>query len=451
MTTPSAATIAVVLAFLAVGPLVAQDAPSSESFEATVRQLREKVRFRASKEPTEEEAAALAAGEHELSRFVESVERQQGLTERQYVLAADTFVTLYPAEALRLAHAGLRHFPESLRLLFGSATANIGVAETSFPSAARVRALEGAERSLRTMAKLGADTWPVHAAMARVLAHLDRCTEALAEFDAASRDPRGEESLRGRTRTKVSLLLRAGQPLKAIEAMRDTPEIATIDRLVLTVRARALAKDLAATRAAIVTLRDAENSPRTTAEAADALGHLGERAEALRLLASRPATPATADRDALEWSRTCAALEVLLRCDDLGPASPLRMALTNALDHHFWMGRDENRFDFRASPLVMMKMIGGMGRPEAPITVQGDHLLFLLCAAAAPTHRPDDRERVLLDVFAQDGQPMPSGDDVPAHLLAMRENVGDPDAGCPLTALRIAEQIAPKPVAPSQK
>lgn len=456
-----AAAPASLLAFVlfAATPLAAQGVPSLEELEKTVQRLRDQVRFRALKQPTDEEAAALEQGEAELARFVETMTTLDGASERHYLLPIDAFLALYPSHALQLATAGLRRFPDSLQLLQASAIANFHVADQSFVNAARVHALQEAERTLRRMTALGCDSWTVHAGLARALDGLDRCEEALAELDAVALDPDGARDGTHRPLQRVSLLMRAGRPKDALALLRAAAPgdatTATIDRLVLGVRACALAGDLVAARAAITSLREADHSTRALVESAAALAHLGENADALQLLATRPALAANADAgsDDTRWSRMAAATEALLRADDVSPAGPLRMALTTALDLHCWMGSDETRHDFNTSPIVMAKMLGGMGMPEHPITVQGDHVLFVLCALAAPTHQPSGNERVLLDVFAQDG-PIPDATDVPARLLAIRRNVGDPEIGGALTALRVIDKLtksAPAAAKPTAK
>ena len=437
-----------------VAPVVAQDAMPVEQLAATAQKLKAKLdRLAEIEKPSDAEKERIAATVQELSDLAEWIARQQGFTEQHYVEASSPFIQSHPKPALQITDAGLKLFPESRFLHDHRGFAQTKIAMDLHPCAARVKALQDAEAAFRKALTCKPETWHAHVGLFQVLDQLDKCDEALSELAIAEKDPAAKEGFVIPWQLRASVLMRAGKPKDAVKLLTtEKIEAAdTVDQLVLLVRANALANDAAATQAAITKLRAADTTPRSLIEAADALAYLGKKPDALKLLAQRPPLgkwSSEQERIAQIWSQCGAAMEVFWNATDFSPTGPLRGALTKALDHSFMFMKDGKEANLSSSPLMMCKLLEGAAQNVSEhIKDWGNHTLFVLSARAAPAHKPDASEQFMIDSYAKNNDPIPGVDDIPARLLALRNNVGDPEAGGTLTGLRAIEKLEAKPPA----
>ena len=455
----------ILAAFLFASSLAAQDAMPVEQLASTAQRLKAKLdRLGEIENPNAEEKKRLAETEKELDDLAEWIERQKGFTEQHYVQAGAPFFETHPRQALRITDAGLKPFPDSRFLNDHRGFALTKIAEDLHPCAAQLAAWHGAEAAFRKSLTCKPETFHAHAGLFQVLDHLDRCDEAMRELDAAMAHEAGKQAVEIHVFHRASMLMRAGKAkdaLKLLQAAQVSDED-KVDHLVFLVRAAALANDAAAAQAAIPKLRAADTTPRSLIEAADALAYLGKKADALKLLAQRPPIGKFSneqERLAQLWSQNGAAMEVFWTASDFSPAGPLRAALTKTLDHHFIVMDGGKQVELNTSPLMMCKLLGDAAKAanerDENIKDWGNHTLFVLCARAAPAHKPAGMEQNLVTMFTKNNDPIPDTNDIPARLLALRWNVGNTGTAGVLTGLRAIEKLEPKkpaaaPAAPAK-
>jgi len=447
------ATTAVLATFVLTFPLAAQDAMPVAQLADTAQRLKARLdRLDEIETPNDAEKERLAATTKELDDLAEWIERQQGFTEQHYVEAGSPFIQSHPQPALRITDAGLKLFATSRFLHDHRGFALTKIAMDLHPCAARMKALQDAEAAFRKALTCKPETWHAHVGLFQALEQLDKCDEALRELAIAEKDPAAKDGFRMPWQLRASVLMRAGKPKDAIKLLTtETIEAAdTVDQLVLLVRANALANDAAATQAAITKLRAADTTPRSLIESADALAYLGKKPDALKLLAQRPPIAKFTneqERVAQLWSQCGAAMEVFWNATDYSPSGPLRAALTKSLGHSFQLMEAGKQVDLSGSPVLMCKLLEGAAKNAGREKEWGNHLLFVLCARAAPAHKPSaGAEQLAIGIYGKD-DPIPGLDDVPARLLAMRANLGDTETAGVLTGLRAIEKLNAKPPA----
>ncbi|HZN38494.1 MAG TPA: tetratricopeptide repeat protein [Planctomycetota bacterium] len=399
---------------------------------------------------------ALEAKKKELVEFVTLCVKGEGFTERHFVEAGSPLLEGERQAALAISEAGVARFPQSRFLHDHIGYARTGLANAEPPSAARVAGLRSAEAAFRKALECTPDTWHAHVGLYQVLEHLGYCDEALRELDTALKHAEAGATLGVIWLRRAGLLMRSERAKDALAVLKAVApaDDEKVDLQIMVLRATALAGDAAATQAAANALRTLESSPRTLVEAADALAYAGKKDDALKLLAQRPKRgkfESDEEREAQLYSQSAEAMEAFLKATDFSPGSPLRAALTKALDHHFVvMGAGGKQDDLAGSPLMMTKLLGGSSMPEEPIKDWGNHVLFVLSMRALPAHKPTPAEKQLVDMMKKDR--WPTADDIPGRLLALRAAVGEPDHAGALTALRAVEKLDPKtPPTPAKK
>jgi hypothetical protein len=217
---------------------------------------------------------------------------------------------------------------------------------------------------------------------------------------------------------------------------------------VLILRAHALAGDAAKVAEQAKAMAAAGDAGRADLEQADALLWLGKKAEALKLLAKKPAGNGSEDNENSLLAQSYAALEQFANATEFGPSSPLRAALTKALGHSFKaalpdQGGKTQDVDLSGSPMMMAYTM--TRAPAQPLKQWGNRLLLALCLKAAPGWKPATTEAFL----SKSLKDMPGPDDLPGVLVAMCFAVGNPDEACGLASLRAAEKLQDK--APAKK
>ncbi len=399
-------------------------------------------------EPTAEQKAELTKGLQELDEFVATIAKTEGLTARHYIEASSPLIAAFPAQARKIAEHGVKHFPESRPLWDHVGLALRRLTDGAAPSQQRVASLQAAEQALRTALTLTPDTFHTHLGLYQVLEELDQCDEALQQLDLGLASDEGKAAVQGAWLARGRLLLRLGRAKEAVAALTgaDVPAEAVGDVQILTLRAYAIAGDAAAAQKAIEAMRAADPGPRFLVEAADALAYLGKKPEALKLLAQRPkraAFKSEQERIAQQLSSTAEAMEVFWKATDFTAKGPLRAGLTKALDHHILLmdptakaGAKET--DLSTSPVLIANMLANM--PKFPIEDWGNRVLQVLSVRAAPDHKPSPLEQKFGPVIVRGRSPTVV--DEPAVLLAMRNEVGNPEACGVLTGVRAAEKLA---------
>ncbi|HEX6813944.1 MAG TPA: hypothetical protein VF384_20140 [Planctomycetota bacterium] len=449
-TTPMIGPLFLFAALLLVGdsPAAAQQTPSPQLLAQSTHELVQKLaRLSEIEDPSFAQKAKLEAAQKELADLVATMAKGEGMTEDHFVQASSPLIETHTREALAISEAGVKRFPESRFLHDHTGFANTALAFRMQPSAARLTALLAAETAFRKALTCKPETFHAHMGLYQVLDPLGKCNEALVELEIAVKDPTAAEALNLLWSRRASLLMRSGKPKDALKYLQgvEVPDDESVMKLRSVVRANALAGDATATQAAIKAMRDAEASPSTLIEAADALAYLGKKAEALKLLAERPPKgpfKTEEEREAQLYSQSGAAMEEFLKATDYSHTGPLRAALTKALGHSYGFYDSGKQIDLSSSPVMMSKLLADMPLFDQKIKDWGNHLLFVLSVRAAPAHKPGPDEQKMLGLLK--GQPMPTADDIAARLLALRYNVGEPDAVGVLMGLRAAEKLEVK-------
>ncbi|MBL8726876.1 MAG: hypothetical protein JNM25_00505 [Planctomycetes bacterium] len=426
--------------------VAAQTPLSVEEVARTAQELAQRVVQMQEQADADENARAdLNAAQAELHTFVRRLAEADGLTIDHYVQASAPLLDLLPEQCVVVCEAGLRHHPEARFLYDHLGFARLTLAAHQPVSAAQVALARQAEAAFRKALQCQPETFHSHLGLCQALDLLGNGEQALEQFELCLQDAEGRSVLADAWELRASLLLGGGKPKDALDLLSPMVSSAADPILlrILMLRARALLGDAAAVEKAAAALRDAEPSARTLIEAADALAYVGKTKQALALLAQRPPTGAWHDEDERInqlYAQTGAAMEAFWQAKDPN-AAPFRATLTTALDHHILVmeaGTKGKQTDLASSPPLMAQMLATM--PAEPIKDWGNHVLFVLCVRATPSHKPTPLEQQMAAVYA--GKPQPTLDDVPARLVALRRAVGDPEAAGVLTGLRAAEKLA---------
>jgi tetratricopeptide (TPR) repeat protein len=439
---------AVTLLALMLPATIAAQTPSVEAIARTAQELTQRVvQLKDQVDADENARADLNAAQAELDAFVRKLGQMEGLTVEHFVQASAPLLETLPERCVSVCEAGLRHHTDARFLHDNLGFARLTLAAQRSPDAGQTTLAQQAAASFRQALKCQPETFHSHLGLSQALHLLGQGEEALQQFELCLQDADGRSALADAWDLRASLLLGGGKPQDALDLLSPMVSSAAdpIPLRILTLRAKALLGDAAAVQKAADALRDAESSPRTLIEAADALAFVGKTKEALALLAQRPAIGKWHDEDerlAQLYAQTGAAMEAFWQAKDVS-TTPFRAALTQALDHHILVmeaGAKGKQTDLAGSPVLMAQMLLTM--PAEAIKDWGNHLLFVLCVRAAPSHEPSALEQQMAVVYA--GKPQPGLDDVPARLAALRRDVGDVDAAGGLTGLRAAEKLAAK-------
>jgi len=442
---------------LSLAPRAQDRPPSAEALGRSAHDLVQQLaHLDAVDEPNDAQKAEHAEALKALDELAARIEKLEGLTAEHYVRASSPLLEGHAALALRIAKAGLKHFPESRFLCDHAGMAHTQLAVEVPPGATQLTELKAAEQSFRKALPLQPDTVHAHLGLCQVLSLLDQCDEALQQLDIAGKLAEAGEPLPDTGLLRISLLLRSGRAKEALVLLR-TPGSAghdADDAQILTLRACALAGDAAAAQAAITKLSPGPGNLRLLVEAADVLGFLGKKPEALKLLAQRPPRgdfETEEQRIAQLLLQTAAAQEVIWKANDFSPKGPLRAALTKALGHSYKTvdpsAKPPKETDLSGSPVLIAQMLAN--KPPSPQKDWANRVLQVLCVRASADHKPTPLETQVRDLTK--GQRMPTADDVPALFLAMRRDVGDPDACAALSGLRAVEKLGGGKIVPAKK
>ncbi|MBM4060800.1 MAG: hypothetical protein FJ265_06860 [Planctomycetes bacterium] len=393
----------------------------------------------------------LKQAEQKLAEFAEGVAQTVGLTADHYVQASSPFLRLAPKTCLRIAESGLRRFPTSRFLCDHVGGARLVIAAGLRPGSAQVAELTAAEQAFRKALAQEPDTFHAHVGIMQVLSRLDRVPEALAELDLVAKDHDAELEVPDSWLLRAGLLMRCGRAAEAVPLLTGdgaTGDLRPAARILL-LRAHALAGDAAAATALIAELQKEAPGTRTLVEAADALAFLGKKPEALQLLAQRPkAGEWKTEEERIDQllAASAAAMEAFWKATDFSPKGPLRAALTKALDHHFLVmdpaaKPQPKNTEVGAAPVLMARLLASA--PASPQKDWGNRVLLALCLRAAPGYKPTPFEAKVVEMTK--AMSTPTEADLPGVFLAMRHDVGDPDAAGVLTGLRALEKLDPKP------
>jgi tetratricopeptide (TPR) repeat protein len=434
-----------ILAFLLLaGTAPAQSVPSVAELTSTARELTAQHRdLHAVASRTGEQEQQLARCLTLLEALVARMEQTEGLSVEHYVEVSSPMIYVVPAQGVRVAEAGLKRFPDARFLWDHVGFARFSLAASLPPCAQRTAELQAAEQTFRKALALTPDTFHAHLGIYQVLAALDRCAEALAEFELAMRDEAARAALPEAWRHKVDLLLRCGRAADAVALLTAADAPTETDARILLLRARALAGDLEGVKAASADVgKGAE--PRKIVDAADALAYLGKKKEALELLALLPArgTAESVEGRARGLVLQCgAAMVVFWKASSFTPKGPLRAALTKALEHQI-KAIDSTKMppkeaDLSSSPVLIAQMLANM--PAEPAKDWANRVLQVLSVRAIPGHKPGKFEAMVIE--ATKAQRIPGEDDLAAVFLAMRGDVGDPECCGVLTGLRALEKL----------
>jgi tetratricopeptide (TPR) repeat protein len=376
-------------------------------------------------------------------------------TVEHYVEASSPLLEPYPLAAVRVAEAGLKHFPDARFLYDHIGFAKTRLAADEKPCAQQLADFRAAEQAFRKALTLQPDTFHAHLGLFQALDHLGRYDEALQQLDVAAKTA-GSEAPPLLPLWRGCLLLRARKPAEAMAALQAEALQAKVDAdgelkryvLVLLLRAAALGGDAAKVAAQTQALKAADDSPAATLEAADALLSIGKKADAMKLLANKPAAAKDGgdETETAQLAQSFAALEVVANATDFGAASPLRIPLGKALGHAFLtMLPDKSgktkEVDLSGSPVMMGSLL--RSAPAAPPKEWGNRLLLALCIEAMPAHKPSAEETKVAAAVKD----VAKAEDLPAVLAAMNYAVGDPTEPCGLASLRCAEKLQGKPPA----
>lgn len=399
--------------------------------------------------------AQLAACQKEVDAFVAGIEKQKGLSLDHYVQASSPLLNGCAAACIQVAEAGIAHYADSRFLWDHVGFARTQLATDTAPSAARVAALKLGEQAFRKAVSYQPDTFHAHLGLSQILSLLDRADEALDELELATKDDDGKAALPNGWLHRAGLLVRVGRSKDAIALLTGgaVPEDGQAAAQVLLLRAHAIDGDAAATQALIGKLQKDAPGTRTLIDAADALAFLGKKAEALKLLAQRqkPAAGASEEREEMRLDQGAATLEAFWKATDYTPKGPLRAALTATLGHRFLVmdpaaKPKPKETEVGSSPLLMARLLAVA--PEAPTKSWGDRMLQVLCVRAVRDYKASPFEKQVAEMTK--AMRTPTEADVPGVLLAMRWDVGNPDACGVLTGLRAIEKLEAK-VAPAKK
>ncbi|HEX5051815.1 MAG TPA: hypothetical protein VFZ65_08595 [Planctomycetota bacterium] len=425
-----------------------EEPPTVGELAQTAHQLVEQLSASA---PTDgagdEQKAARAAATKALEELVVRMETLTGLSVEHYVEVSSPMIFGCPQQCVRVAVAGLQHFPDSRFLWDHVGFARTQIAIEQPPCQARLAELQEAARAFRKALSNQPDTFHAHVGMFQVASLLGQVDDALVEFEAATKDEEGRQALPDAWLLRAGLLLRLGRAEDAAKLLGSdvvTDELRGAAQILL-LRAHAIGGDAAAAQALIKKMRAADAGPRVLVEAADALAYLGKKTEALQLLAQRPkrgAFETEEERVDQLLTQGAAAMEVFWKASDWSPKGPLRTALTAALEHRFLVmdttaKPKPKETDLTASPALLAQLLGNA--PESDEKAWADRTLLVLAIRSIRDHKSTPLEKQMLAL--QKDQRMPTSADEPAIFLAMRWDVGNPDACGVLTGLRAIEKL----------
>lgn len=444
------------------GPVLAQNPTARDLAERAHNLAKTLDELGGVDKPSATQKQQLAAAEQELAALVKEATESTAWTADHYVQASGPLLQEHAEPALAIALAGTKRFADSRPLWNHVGLARIQAAFDSRPGTAQVESLRAAEQALRKALTLQPETVQTHLGLYQALDHLGDVDGAAKELDTAMQDTSAKAEFPALWLHRASLLLRANKPKEAFAelAVADgKAEGMPLAPAILRVRARALAKDAAATDAAITALLEQENSPRTQLEAADALFYLGRKADAAKVLAKLPPIgkfESEEERKGQLCAQSGQALAAYWAAGDVSAKGGLRAALTKALGHHFLVmdptaKPKPKESDLSSSPRAMANLVPQAmkaGDDEAGIKNWANLPLLALCIQASVDYKPQGFEATLLGQI--DKNPM-KVDDVPALLLAARHAIGDPDASCALSGLHAMERIAPPAKKPPAK
>lgn len=436
--------------------LPAQDVPSVADMTSKAHALAKRLSaLQEGGSNSKEHKQDLAAATKAVDDFVEPVLGKPGYSLEHYVQISSPFLEVYAAAALKVAEAGLKHFPDSRFLYDHAGAARLHLAVERKPCKGRLDDLRAAEQSFRKALTLQPETFHAHVGLAQTLDLLGQQEEALRELDLAAKAvAAAKEKIPQLPLIRACMLLRANKPADALALLQsDQIDDETKKGVqILVLRAHALAGDAARVAAQAKAMEANGDPQRAALEHADALLWMGKKAEALKLLAKKPAVQkgSVEENEQAVLAQSYAALEQFAGATDFGASSPLRAALTKALGHAvvtMMPGKDgkTKEVDLSGSPVMMSHLL--MSAPVEPIKQWGNRLLLVLCLKAAPAWKPGPEENLLKNALGV----LPGPDDMPAVLLAMRYPVGDPDEVCGLASLRAAEKLQDKPAAPKKQ
>jgi len=439
-----------VLVALAIAPMNAQDPPGVQQMARQAQELGK--RLGGLQEDAGENKKQIASACKEIDAFVEPMLGKPGYSLDHYVEVSSPLLAVYPAAALKVSEAGLKQFPDSRFLHDHVGFAHAKLADDQKPGAAWLTHMRAAEQAFRKSLTLKPETFHAHGGLCQVLDCLGQPEEALRELEltvkgaAEAQVPMPHLAFR-----RGSLLLRANKPAEALAALQsDTlDEAARESAQVLILRAHALAGDAAKVEAQAKAMEAKGDPQRVALEHADALLWLGKKAEAMKLLAKKPAKGGEDESAQAQLAQSYAALEQFANATDFGAASPLRAALTKALGHAFKVMLPDKdgkmkEADLSGSPVMMAHLL--QVAPIAPVKEWGNRVLMVLCLKAAPAWKAGPEETMVMKSIGA----LPGPDELPGVLLGMRYAVGDPNEACGLAGRRAAEKLQ-EPAAPKKK
>src|SRR5262249_37428621 len=114
--------------------------------------------------------------------LVQPLLAEPGFTVEHYVEVSSPLLEEYAAAALKVAEAGLTHFPDSRFLFDHVGFAHTRIADESRPGKARMASLSAAEEAFRKGLKLQPDTYHAHLGLSQVLDLGMQPVEALREL-----------------------------------------------------------------------------------------------------------------------------------------------------------------------------------------------------------------------------------------------------------------------------
>ncbi len=398
-----------------------------------------------------------AAAESELRNFVDRVCAHDQLTPAHVVELSTALLESNPADCFRVAEAGVRRFPESLHLLDHLGRSRLRHADTTWPSAERLRSLRAARLAFTRAVERKHTSAATYLGLFAVQRELGE--PSLSVLDAALAQRDAAEQIENPWLLRAGALLLLGKPEEAIRVLEQNQVPASMQATarILRLRALVLAGDAAPAQAQVPALLAADPSDRATAAAIDALLHLGQRAEALAVMRQRPVRAAEQESpEAVERRQQAfSAFSALARNPEWSTSTRIVPALANALRFKFvatdWAGREEDGFeaplDLSTSPPVLAALLPLSRRPGQE-SLWARHILLALSLRAGSRHEPTAAEASFLRTFTHEAQAPQA--DLPAILLALRVAIADPDALGALAAHRVASELA-RPAAGSAK
>lgn len=442
--------LATALVLVCAAPPLSAQVPGVEAMVQEVRVLA--TRLQGLKSSNAEQRLQRTEAVKAIDAFLEPLLAGHGWSLEHFVQVSSPLVEVYPEAVLRVVEVGLKRFPDARVLHDQTGLARLSMATRLKACAERLTALRAAEHSFRKALSVPPDSHTAHLGLSQVLDLSGRYGEALGQLDVAQRlAVAAEQALPLLPLWRGGLLLRAGKPAEALTVLNGegiNPALAAkVEVLVL--RAHAMAGDLEQVESQAKSMAQKGDAARVALEHADALLWLGQRSEALALLAKKPVIEKGSEGAPAQalLAQSYAALELVATVTEFDPRSPVRVLLTKALGHSYSRALPDKEgkvreVDLSASPVLISHLLHTS--PVQPVKQWGNRLLLVLCLKASPAWKPSPDEAVAVKAVSG----LPSLKDLPAILLAMRFAVGDPEQACGLASWRIAESLQPRPAAP---